>query len=126
MRRFTLSFSAWVAILCVLFFLNNLTGENFAASSPDGKLRFEILPGYSWQWATNQISQANIRMSDCILAPPRNPVETLHDVVAAYRLGAHVRAVESSPQTAREVYNKLFRLSGVGPPPETQSPQGNP
>ena len=166
MKRFTKSFSAWVAFLCALFLLtdcstapaneiiylrtvqimddygwgrpvpvksllipagwhtrgglqwkntlclNDLTGENFAASSPDGRLMFEILPGYSWQWATNQISQANIRISGCVLAPPRNPVETLHDIVAAYRRGAHVRAVESSSKTAREVYNELYRLYG--------------
>jgi hypothetical protein len=98
----------WRQTLCG----NDLIAENFRAFSPDGRVVFETLPSYSWQWGYDQVSQATIKMSGCVLAPPRGPQEVLRDIIARYRPGAFVKAVESSPEAARATYEELYQLYG--------------
>lgn len=98
----------WKSTYCV----NDLIAENFFASSPDGQLVYETLPGYSWQWGNDQISQTTIRMSGCVMAPPKGPEQVLQDIIVRYRRGAYIRNVERSPEAARAVYDELYHTYG--------------
>jgi len=91
----------------------DLIAEHFTASSPDGRLVFEILPQTFWQWSSSQLGQTEIRMRGCRALPPLDAAGVLQRYVIPYfRRGATVLSIQPFPAAAKAAYEELYRIFG--------------
>ncbi|MFQ5582807.1 MAG: hypothetical protein ACE5GL_00035 [Calditrichia bacterium] len=87
--------------------------ERFMATSPDGKIVFEILPNAFWQWSENPLSQTEIQMRGCRVAPPLDAQGVLNQyVIPTFRPGVNLREAKPSPEAAQGAYEDVYRLWG--------------
>ncbi len=98
----------------------NLVHLAFRASSPDGSLGLEMLPGSVWQWAADPEAVQMMRMNNaqmsryglqgCPVMPAMTAAEYLRRVaIPQARPGARLDAVEPMPELAAQVQLKAHQ-----------------
>ena len=95
----------------------NIVQLTFRATSPDGRLAIELLPGNTWTWAddpstVNMLRMANQQMAQsnrrgCDIAPPMTAEDFLRkSVLPAVRRDARVTGAEPMPDALAALRNE--------------------
>ena len=77
--------------------ISNQLRIQWAAASPDGSERFEIIPGYNWQ-----VQGTQIQMNPCPVLPINSTQAFLQAVVQQRRSGARVLEYRDRPDLAQQ------------------------
>jgi len=92
--------------------LNECRGEMIAAkwsaSSPDGAIRYQVLPNHSWSSASDMMMMQNLQMQaqqgGCEVGGPMDAASYLREVFAPRELrGASITEVKENAEVAREM-----------------------
>jgi hypothetical protein len=99
----------------------DLVRMRFLATSPDGKMAIELLPGRTWQWADDQNAVRMMQMSNqqtaqfggkgCDIGPPQHAGDFVQrQVIPTFRQGSRVMGVERIPEVEQMVGQQIRQL----------------
>jgi hypothetical protein len=96
----------------------------FQATSPDGRVAFEALPGFAWQYSDDAFGQRSLAAGNqqmaafgrkpCPVMPPLPAADLLRQtVLSKFRSGKRVVAIEAMPEMNKELAEKARQTEAL-------------